>query len=132
MALRKGLLVSGAAWKLGTMGKSKLKRSGVSSRTLALARSTPAISPAIETWGRWRWTDRIGKNILGYEYHKPTKRINQTVTWLLFSLGLLLLLSGKWMWQLVSAITRLGDGVKTTFSLVDIAHLIVLPPLPII
>ena len=51
MALRKGLLVSGAVWKLGTMGRSKLKRSGVSSLTLALARSTPAISPAIDTWG---------------------------------------------------------------------------------
>ena len=32
---------------LGTMGRSKLKRSGVSSLTLALARSTPAISPAM-------------------------------------------------------------------------------------
>lgn len=50
MALRKGLLVSGAVWKLGTIGRSKLKRSGVSSLTLALALSTPAISPAIDTW----------------------------------------------------------------------------------
>ena len=37
-------------WKLGTIGRSKLNNSGVNSRTLALALSTPAISPAIETY----------------------------------------------------------------------------------
>ena len=49
--------------------------SGVSSRTRALAVSTPSSSPAMDTW-------------------------------LLFSLGLERFESGKWMWQLVSAITR--------------------------
>ena len=39
-------------WKLGTIGRSKLNSKGVSSLTLALALSTPAISPAMETWNR--------------------------------------------------------------------------------
>ena len=39
-------------WKLGTIGRSKLNKSGVNSLTLALALSTPAISPAMETWDK--------------------------------------------------------------------------------
>ena len=36
-------------WKLGMIGRSKLNNSGVSSLTLALALSTPPISPAMDT-----------------------------------------------------------------------------------
>ena len=53
MARMYGLLVSGTDWKLGIIGKSKLNRSGVNSLTLALARSTPPISPAIDTLKRF-------------------------------------------------------------------------------
>ena len=44
------MLWSGIVWKLGTMARSNWNIRGVNSLTLALALSTPAISPAMETW----------------------------------------------------------------------------------